>query len=100
MREATQAADTAPLLDPARLAHMHRLAALPQPATAEEMERLRAELEPLVAVMHSTQATGEDDAVPETAWSGWRATDEAPLTRSELEAGGGHWRAGYVVSSK
>ena len=28
------------------------------------------------------------------------ATDEAPLTRSELEAGGGHWRAGYVVSSK
>ena len=24
----------------------------------------------------------------------------APLTRSELEAGGGHWRAGYVVSSK
>lgn len=100
VREATQAADTAPLLDPARLAHMHRLAALPQPATAEEMERLRAELEPLVAVMHSTQATGEYDAVPETAWSGWRATDEAPLTRSELEAGGGHWRAGYVVSSK
>ena len=100
VREATQAADTAPLLDPARLEHMHRLAALSPPATPEDMERLRAKLEPLVAVMHSTQATGGSDAVPETAWSGWRATDEAPLARSELEAGGGHWRAGYVVSSK
>ena len=100
MREATQAADTAPLLDPARLAHMHRLAALPQPATAEEMERLRAELEPLVALGLLNEAAMRRYAFP-SRWNGlvFRAVDRI-VRRNSPKGARRNIRAHYDVGNE
>lgn len=108
MQSAQRDEHEAPLLDQAKLVEMHRLAALKPPACADEMERLRSQLEPLVAMMHLAHRV--DDAAldvpptpPITTMRGARHASEPDagtqaMERMALEAGGGRWRAGFIVS--
>lgn len=98
----------APLLDCARLERLHRLSALQMPPTPEAMDQLRAELEPLVAMLQVALETGSLDehvsaAPPITALHGealetCREADTLPLPQRTLEKGGGRWRSGFLVA--
>ena len=99
-----------PTLDHAKLERLHRLAALDLPADKDSMQRLCAELETLAAVMHLAHQLPDDaplDEIPNeppiTTVRGTRQRSQPdegtqPIPRSTLEAGGGQWRAGYIVS--
>lgn len=108
LRAALEREHRAPLLDRARLERLHRLAALEPPATPEAMDQLRAELEPLVAMLHLALNIGSLDpcvsaSPPITALHGealeaCREADTQPLPKRTLEGGGGRWHAGFFVA--